>query len=265
MYGVQWGTVWDTIDYTVTGALGDWIDSPLGLNADGIDNEMSFSHISNCGVGSCYLTDFEQLHVDGNKSLVYAMVNFTLQPEDTKFRAPGKVGYVLDPTVRQNSGQLITEPKSRRLQPQEPILDVALTPSNDFTYEFEVLPPSKNRYNGGVEAKATPVNVAGVSGNSLTALVLEQWRPTEETPQEDQGCGEAGDQWGEVNRYFNQSSIYLQSGQAVHANSPKPGMWRVCITGSLAEQIATSGGHVDVDITFSKQKAWRIRVSCPTR
>jgi hypothetical protein len=38
-YGVQWGTVWDTIDYTVTGALGDWIDSPLGLDADGIDNE----------------------------------------------------------------------------------------------------------------------------------------------------------------------------------------------------------------------------------
>jgi hypothetical protein len=90
----------------------------------------------------------------------------------------------------------------------------------------------------------------------VTALVLEQWRPAEETPQEDQGCGEPGDQWGEVNRYFNQSPIYLQSGQAVHANSPKPGMWRVCITGGLAEQIATSGGHVDVDITFTKQKAW---------
>jgi hypothetical protein len=256
MYGVQWGTVWDTIDYTVTGALGDWIDSPLGLGADGIDNEMSFSHVSNCGVGSCYLHDFEQLHVDGNKSLVYAMVNFTLQPEDTKFRVPGKVGYVLDSTVRSNPGELVSEPKSRRLQPQEPILDVALTPFNDFTYQFEVLPPSKQRYNGGLEAKATPVNVAGVSGSSLTALVLEQWRPTEETPQEDAGCGEPGDQWGEVNRYFNQSSIYLQSGQAVHANSPMPGIWRVCITGGLATQIASTGGHVDVDITFSKQKAW---------
>jgi hypothetical protein len=256
MYGVQWGTVWDTIDYTVTGALGDWIDSPLGLGADGIDNEMSFSHVSNCGIGSCYLTDFEQLHVDGNKSLVYAMVNFTLQPEDTRFHAPGKVGYVHDSTVRSNPGQLLTTPRSRRLQPQEPILDVALKPFNNFTYQFEVLPPSRNRFSGGVEAKATPVNVAGVSGNSLTALVLEQWRPTEETPQEDQGCGEDGDQWGEVNRYFNQSSIYLQSGQAVHANIPKPGLYRVCITGGLAEQIASSGGHVDVDITFSKQKAW---------
>jgi hypothetical protein len=256
LYGVQWGTVWDTIDYTVTGALGDWIDSPLGLGADGIDNEMSFSHLSNCGVGSCYLADFEQLHVDGNKSLVYAMVNFTLQPEDTAFRAPGKVGYVYDSTVRSNPGQLLVTPKSRKLEPQDPILDVALTAANDFTHQFEVLPPSKNRYNGGLEAKATPVNVAGVGAGSVTSLVLEQWRPTEETPQEDAGCGEPDDQWGEVNRYFNQSSIYLQSGQAVHANSPMPGIWRVCITGGLATQIASTGGHVDVDITFSKQKAW---------
>jgi hypothetical protein len=123
---------------------------------------MSFSHISNCGVGSCYEPMFEQLHVDGNKSLVYAMVNFSLRPEDTKFRVPGKVGYVLDSTVRQNSGQLLQEPKSRRLQPQEPILDAALTPANNFTHEFEVLSPSRNRYNSGLEAKATPVNVAAV-------------------------------------------------------------------------------------------------------
>ncbi|MGH2753858.1 MAG: M14 family zinc carboxypeptidase, partial [Actinomycetota bacterium] len=62
-YGVQWGTIWDTIDYTVTGAFGNWIDSPMGLNADGIDNEMAFSHLSNCGVGSCFEPDIEQLHV----------------------------------------------------------------------------------------------------------------------------------------------------------------------------------------------------------
>jgi hypothetical protein len=71
-----------------------------------------------------------------------------------------------------------------------------------------------------------------------------------------QGCGEADDQWGDVNRYYNQSSIYLQSGQAVHANIPKPGIYRVCMTGGLVSQIASSGGYVDLDITFSKQKAW---------
>ena len=93
-YGVQWGTIWDTIDYTVTGALGNWIDSPMGLNGDGIDNEMAFSHLSNCGVGSCFEPDIEQLHVDGNKSLIYSMLNYTLKPENTTFETKGRVAYI---------------------------------------------------------------------------------------------------------------------------------------------------------------------------
>jgi len=254
LYGVQWGTVWDTIDYTTTGALGDWIDSPLGLDADGIDNEMSMSHISNCGVGSCYLTDFEQLHVDGNKSLVYAMVNYTLQPEDTAFRVPGKVAYVYSPKVLENSGRLVTIPKSRKLQPQAPI-HTQLTPANDFTHTFTIKGTADNVFNGGVEAKATPVNVAAVSGFSLTKLSLERHRFGEATP-EDGGCNADDDNWEVVNQYYNQSSIYLQAGQAVHGNMPLPGVYRVCLTGGLATQIAASGGSVELDITFSKQKAW---------
>lgn len=254
MYGVQWGTVWDTIDYTVTGALGDWIDSPLGLNADGIDNEMSFSHISNCGIGSCYLHDFEQLHVDGNKSLVYAMVNYTLQPEDTSFRVPGKVAYVHNPKVLANSGQLTKVPKSRKLEPQAPIR-AQLTPANNFTYTFEVKGTSDKVYNGGVEAKATATNVAGVSGFSLTNLSLERFRLGEETPQDD-SCTADDENWNLVNQYFNQSSIYLQAGQAVHGNTPTPGVYRVCLTGGLPTQIAATGGVVDLEITFSRQKAW---------
>jgi hypothetical protein len=254
MYGVQWGTVWDTIDYTVTGALGDWIDSPIGLGADGIDNEMSMSHISNCGIGSCYLHDFEQLHVDGNKSLVYAMVNYTLQPEDTSFRVPGKVAYVHNPKVLSNPGQLVTVPKSRKLQPQAPI-HAQLTPANNFTYTFEIQGNTKNVFNGGVEAKATPVNVAGVSGFSLTKLSLERYRLGEETPQDD-SCTADDANWNLVNQYYNQSSIYVQAGQAVHGNMPLPGIYRVCLTGGLATQIAASGGVVELDITLTTQKAW---------
>ncbi len=79
-YGVQYGTIWDTISYTATGAMGNWIDSPIGLDADGIDNEMMLSHLGNCGIGTCYVTEAEQLHVDGNKGLIYSMLNFSLQP-----------------------------------------------------------------------------------------------------------------------------------------------------------------------------------------
>ncbi len=266
MYGVQWGTVWDTIGYTVTGALGDWIDSPLGLGGDGIDNEMSFSHLSNCGVGTCYLADFEQLHVDGNKSLIYSMVNFGLQPEDTAFRVQGRVGYVEDDTVLTSEGAA-PPPEFAGLPPQGPI-QAQLNPLNSFRYAFEVEGPvcrhphkqkqCSGHYNGGLEATATPVNVGGVGAGSLTALVLERYRGAnaEPTPQEEQEACGGGEDWTEVNRYYNQSPIYLQAGQAVHANSPLPGWWRVCLSGGLVTQIVANGGHVDLDISFTGEQAW---------
>ena len=69
IYGQTWGTVYDTINYTTTGALGDWFDSSVGLSADGIDNEMSFSHLDK---NIIFDPHTEQLHVDGNKALIYA-------------------------------------------------------------------------------------------------------------------------------------------------------------------------------------------------
>ncbi|HKZ83755.1 MAG TPA: CARDB domain-containing protein [Anaerolineae bacterium] len=257
VYGVQWGTVWDTIDYTTSGSLGDWIDSPLGLGADGIDNEMSLSHLSNCGLGSCYLPDAEQLHVDGNKSLVYAMVNFTLLPEDQTFRAPGKVGYVFDPTRISHPGSPVTAPPCGGLPQQAPILNQVLSPANNFTFEFVIQGAGDGVCNGGVESMATPENVGGIGPGSLTSLVIEQYQPAEPPAQSDNTrCATAQDNWEEVNRYYNQASTYLQSGQAVHANEPTPGRWRICLTGGLADQIASTGGTVDLDISFSGEQAW---------
>ena len=257
VYGVQWGTVWDTIDYTTSGSLGDWIDSPLGLGADGIDNEMSLSHLSNCGLGSCYLPDAEQLHVDGNKSLVYAMVNFTLLPEDQTFRIPGKVGYVFDPTRISHPGSPVTAPPCGGLPQQAPILNQVLSPANNFTFEFVVQGSDDGVCNGGVEGVATPQNVAGIGPGSLTSLVIERYRPAEPPAQSDNTrCATAQDNWEEVNRYYNQASTYLQSGQAVHANEPAPGRWRICLTGGLADQIASTGGTVDLDISFSGEQSW---------
>lgn len=257
MYGVQWGTVWDTIDYTVTGSLGDWIDSPLGLGADGIDNEMSLSHLSNCGVGSCYLSDFEQLHVDGNKSLIYSMVNFSLTPEDTTFDiGTGTVGYVHNPKLLTDDGNE-PAPPTEGLPPQEPILDASLDPTNGFVYEFEIKGPSQGVYNGGVEGVASFANAGGISGSSaVTSLVLERYRAGEPEVTTGDGCTADDANWETVNTYFNQSFVYLQAGQAVHGNLPLPGRWRICLTGGLVSQLAGSGGSVDLDINFSTEQAW---------
>ncbi|MFN2467188.1 MAG: M14 family zinc carboxypeptidase [Gaiellaceae bacterium] len=258
VYGVQWGTVWDTIAYQVTGSFGDWIDSPLGLGADGIDNEMSLSHLSNCGIGSCYLTEAEQLHVDGNKSLVYAMINFTLLPEDNSFDVPGKVGYVLDPTRLVNPGNPLPGVACDGLPPQPAIPNQILNQANNFRYQFVIKGAADGFCNGGVEGVATPQgNLQGVGGQSTTSLILERFGP-EEPPvvTDNTACAAGDDDWEEVNRYFNQSSIYLQAGQAVHGNQPTPGTYRICVTGTLTTQLAANGAFVDLDISFTTEKAW---------
>ena len=84
-----------------SGAFGDWINNPIGLNADGIDNEMSLSHLSTCGIGTCFDPDIEQLHVDGNKSLIFGMVNFSLKGEDKTFETEGRVGYLEEQGLHQ--------------------------------------------------------------------------------------------------------------------------------------------------------------------
>ena len=264
IYGVQWGTVWDTIDYTITGGIGDWINSPLGLNGDGIDNEMSLSHLGNCGTGTCYLKDAEQLHVDGNKSLIYAMANYSLLPEDTTFRAPGKVGYVFDPHRLSHAGSA-TAPNPYAGLPQQGNVSGLLNVANQWKLQFTVEGPDQGVYNGGLEAVATPNNVGGFDFSTTpetTALVLEQKHPAGDEPEpdvgpaEDNGCGAANDQWVERNRYYNGGQLYFQSGQAVRANYPTPGLWRVCMTGSIPQQFATTGGNVDIDVRYLAEQGW---------
>lgn len=256
LYGVQWGTVWDTIAYTTTGSFGDWINSPLGLNGDGIDNEMSLSHLSNCGTGSCYLVDAEQLHVDGNKSLVYSMVNFTLLPEDATFRVPGTVAYVHSPRVVASDGSPTEPPPGAGLPPQDPIMNVSLDATNGFMHEFVIEGFAGGVYNGGVEGKVTSQNVGGVGQTATTETILERYRSGEEDPGPATACGSAGDPWEEVNRYFDQADTYQQAGAAVHGNMPLPGRYRICLTGGLVTQLRAGGGAADLDITFSGEKVW---------
>jgi hypothetical protein len=247
MYGVQWGTVWDTIAYTVTGAMGNWMDSPIGLNADGIDNEMSLSHVGNCGIGSCWDTGVEQAHVDGNKSLIYAMINYSLLPEDNSFRTSGKTAYVYhDDVIAEPTKREAIPPNFAKLPPQKdihgacPADPTCLHPVNDYTYEFKVKGPKQGVYNGGIGVELMCANFQGMGGCALSEARLEHWVKNKG------GEGE----WEVVNSYFNQSPIYVQAGQALHANLPIPGRYRVRIVGG------ETGGFFDSDINFTGEKAW---------
>ncbi|MFP5297574.1 MAG: M14 family zinc carboxypeptidase [Actinomycetota bacterium] len=243
VYGVQWGTIWDTIDYTVTGALGNWIDSPIGLNGDGIDNEMSMSHLSNCGIGSCWIPDVEQLHVDGNKSLIYSMINYSLKPENTDFDVKGNVGYVHNPgVIKRATNRNSPPPKFTKLPTQDDITGGTLDPSNDYIQEFRVKGPKQGVYNGGIEVTITCANAQGVGPCALDQALLERARSPEPNAQ--------GEDWEVVNSYYNQSSIYVQAGQALHANFPAPGRYRVRLDGESTSGVFTT------KVDFTKEKGW---------
>ncbi|HVE99364.1 MAG TPA: M14 family zinc carboxypeptidase, partial [Mycobacteriales bacterium] len=234
IYGVQWGTIWDTIDYTVTGAFGDWIDSPMGLDADGIDNEMSLSHLANCGTGNCYIQTAEQLHVDGNKSLIYSMLNYSLLPEDQTFRFRGRAAYLTNPKrVVEAAKAPPVAPAGLNAQEDENTTLVH-TGTADTTYEFTLKGPADGVYNGGVGAQTTYSNVQGVSPGATLAVYIDR---------------NIDGEWVEQVKDYNQLAAYVQSGMKVDLNYPVPGDYRVRIVGQAPTVI-------DLTIDFTRGPAW---------
>ena len=252
IYAVQWGTVWDTIDYTTTGSLGDWMDSPMGLDADGIDNEMSLSHLSNCGVGTCFAPDAEQLHVDGNKSLIYAMMHYSLIDENTDFNYDGRAAYLHNPDRIRNAGSdLSTAPDDFDAPPQADVPDIVMDHMGGDTYhEFEVKGPDQGVYNGGISATFSFTNLGAVSPGTMNELAIDMYRSPESDPPRRPGETDPEDEnWQTVNTYYNQADTYQQAGAKIDVNSPKPGLYRLRVTGDVPAEF-------NVDLAFSEETAW---------
>ncbi len=214
----QWGTVWDTINYQVTGSFGDWMDSSLGLDAVGIANEMAFSHLSNCGLGTCYVPEWEQLHIDGNKGLIYSQIASLLEEKPVRFVPGGKVAYVFDSRRIRSAGNAPPVSSIASLPVQEPITGSSLPGS--MTFSFDVKGPADGFYNGGLTIKATSGNVRAVSPNAAASFILDYCGTPEHVGDEPGKCVE-------VARYFNQGSAYVQAGARIDLNDPRPGPYQI--------------------------------------
>src|SRR3954447_10572770 len=243
MYGQSWGTVYDTINYTTTGALGDYFDSSIGLRADGIDNEMSYSHLDK---DIAFDPQIEQLHVDGNIGLIYAHVAEVLDPRQAAFTARGLKGYVPDTRVKadERPSHIIAPPGT---SPQPNIdADQGVDPGPDgqAIYEFAVKQDDKT-YDGGMRVDITERNLQGVTPAALTHKLLVQCKGCDKHP----GV-KSEDDWVTVAEDFNQSGDYAQAGLTAAVNEPqasangKPVEWRAVVNGTIGEQV-----HVHVDFS----------------
>jgi len=231
----QWGTVWDTINYQVTGSFGDWIDSPLGLDAIGIDNEMALSHLA---PNTVFDADLEQLHIDGNKGLIYSQITSLFESQDPVFTTNGKVGYVLDPDRISNPGGGDAGGPSD-LPTQGDIEHTQATGIQEFA--FDVKGPADGVFNGGLTIEATFGNLQGISPSTAAELILEYCGPPEHVG-DPEGCQERA-------RYFNQDFAYLQAGARIDLNDPRPGPYRIR---SNAGRVLPTRFHV----SFSRNAAY---------
>jgi hypothetical protein len=248
----QWGTVIDTLGYQVSGALGDWMENEeIGLGAVGIDNEMSFSHLAPNNV---YEPTIEQMHIDGNKGLIYSQLASMLTEEPFVYEPAGRLGYVLNPVRIENDG---TSRVPNPGLPAQNDIDVILPcqsetgvnvgatlPCGDgdfslegtaYNLEFDVKGPIVGIWNGGITVTMTNANATGISPGTLSRLSLQKWDDDIET-------------WENVATAFVQAGspdLYLQSGQIVTANDPLPGLYRVRVTNG------SGTGLVRVKIDFN--------------
>lgn len=209
----QWGTVWDTINYQISGGFADWMESPRGLDAVGIDNEMALSHLA---PNTVFDPELEQLHIDGNKGLIYSQLASMLRQRPVTFRPEGKVGYIFDPhRVTDPGGGPVDGPEG--LPTQDTISHTSPTGAQEFRFTVKGVPDGF--FNGGMTVKATFGNVDGISPNSAAELILDYCGPALH-PGGEAGCRE-------VARYFNQSPAYLQGGARIDLNSPPAGPYRI--------------------------------------
>jgi hypothetical protein len=243
MCTVQWGTVWDTIEYQITGGMGDWMDNPdLGLGGVGINNEMALSHLA---PNNAFVPDIVQLQVEGNKSLIYSQVTSLLYEEEIEYEPGGRIAFLDDPDrVRSDGEEFVTPPHIYDLPTQDDIEGREITGAQGF--EFVVEGPQHDIFNGGMTIEATAANVRGIGAGVITGSIILDYCGAPEgedqamthqhahehgmrvaADEHDDAEQEPAEGCEEVARSFDGGPIYAQSGAQIEMNRPQAGVYRI--------------------------------------
>jgi hypothetical protein len=98
----RWGTVWDTLGYTDTGFIGDYLATELGVT--GMDYEIALNHSdATRPYGRPWGLLFQENYVNATRAIIKTAMAYALTQsqefEGWSLDPNGRVGYVLDPRV----------------------------------------------------------------------------------------------------------------------------------------------------------------------
>jgi hypothetical protein len=96
----RWGTVWDTLGYTDTGFIGDYLATELGVT--GMDYEIAFNHADTgrpYGRPWAYL--FQENYINASRAIIKTAMAYAMTQDqdfaDFQIDPQGKVGYIYNP------------------------------------------------------------------------------------------------------------------------------------------------------------------------
>ncbi|HEX8770970.1 MAG TPA: hypothetical protein VF711_09405, partial [Acidimicrobiales bacterium] len=163
----------------------------------------------------------EQLHVAGNKALIYSHVSDMLDPVTGEFDPPGRQGYVASPRLRrlQTAGEAGAPPNT---VPDEDITDEPGVPDSSgrtvIPFEVHQTEPEGDKpgiFNGGMRIDVTTLNFQGVSTGQARMSVQCMGCDDHVGAQDSQQP-----EWVSVAEDYNQSPIYAQAGMTAAVNRP---------------------------------------------
>lgn len=97
----RWGTVWDTLGYTDTGFIGDYMASELGVT--GMDYEIALNHADYRAVGRPWTVLLQENYINATRAIVKTAMAYALYQEeefaDFTIDPVGTVGYVANPEI----------------------------------------------------------------------------------------------------------------------------------------------------------------------
>src|SRR3954468_19272686 len=112
----HWATVWDTLGYTDTGFLGDYMATDLGFT--GMDYEIFLNHTVPDKVWNVYL---QENHINASRAIIKTAMAY-VQTERTEFNdgnvvidtGGGQAGYVVNPDTVNSADGAGTKPGPKR-------------------------------------------------------------------------------------------------------------------------------------------------------